>query len=291
MSDLASASHPSISLSIALHESSCAALCFSLWEWLITLDDEVEFIWSKPSGAWIKWAFIFARYFPLAVQMCGICISIAILHHSPMSTFALRGWYVSQVLVAAAAVTCVEVVMMARVYALYNRRRWIGLLLASLLLIETTIILIGVLITLPRNFCPGDLAAQIPASFIYFGISAIISQLTILGLSLFRYTRGQWSRAPVVSLMMRDGSFSFGVLSVFLLILIVYTIKNVPYAVAGYAWLMSAVSSIGCRSIINMQSLPAPNQTTALQFTTFMRSDEDSFTEDLPHNVSPGRSE
>ncbi|KAJ4483349.1 hypothetical protein J3R30DRAFT_3447784 [Lentinula aciculospora] len=53
---------PASRLVIDLESSTAAASFFLAWEILITLDDEVELIWSKPGHSWIKWAFLLARY-------------------------------------------------------------------------------------------------------------------------------------------------------------------------------------------------------------------------------------
>lgn len=40
----------------------------------------------------------------------------------------------------------------------------------------------------------------------------MVSQVVILGFSIFRYIRGDWKGVPIVSLMIRDGTLAFAVL-------------------------------------------------------------------------------
>ncbi|KAK0454696.1 hypothetical protein EV421DRAFT_436257 [Armillaria borealis] len=164
-------------LTLDLNMGSSSAIAFLIWELLITFDREVDFIW-KPRNSWIKWAFLFARYFPLLAGLCGRVIDSIVLYRQPIPIplNALRIWYICQVLILHLMMLGAEIVMMARVYALYNRNRYIGGVFLLLLFGESTSVVVGLALNLPsKDFDSGDLITTSSKSFIYFGISAMIS--------------------------------------------------------------------------------------------------------------------
>lgn len=123
------------------------------------------------------------------------------------------------------------------VYALYNRKRWIGLLLLSTFTIENIVqatSMIYVIPTLP--FHPVCLVISIPRPTIFFGyvystydpliyinliafiprFATVFTQLLILGLTVGKHhlaLRAGWRRTPIVSLMLRDGATVFFVVA------------------------------------------------------------------------------
>ncbi|TFK44270.1 hypothetical protein BDQ12DRAFT_672680 [Crucibulum laeve] len=237
-----------------------ASLTFLLYEITITFDDEVDIIWAKPNKSWIKWQFLFTRYFALAVQLVNRSIEMAINSDSVMLTGSLKDWYICQVFVGSILITAVELVLMARVYALYNKNIWIGIGFGVLLCGEVVTMIVGVILNIPGDgFQVDTLLLRSPDSFTYVGISAAVSQITILILTLIKYraaVRGGWSRLPILQLMVRDGTVAFFVLFIVTTMTAVTTIMDSEYTPIGNSWFLSIVASAGCRLIINMHRLP-----------------------------------
>lgn len=263
-------------LTLDLNMGSSSAIAFLIWELLITFDREVDFIWSKPRNSWIKWTFLFARYFPLLAGLCGRVIDSIVLYRQPIPIplNTLRIWYICQVLILHLMMLGAEIVMMARVYALYSRNRYIGGVFLLLLFGESTSVVVGLALNLPsKDFDSGDLITTSSKSFIYFGISAMISQVVILGFSIFRYIRGDWKGVPIVSLMIRDGTLAFAVLFFVSMLLVIYTALGLTYSTPTFAWLINFISTAECRLILNMQEIPVPNntyRTSDTPLTTFL---------------------
>ncbi|KAF8200756.1 hypothetical protein BJ912DRAFT_947073 [Pholiota molesta] len=266
------------SLQTALNRSSAAALSVLLWEWAITFDTEVELIWMKSNRSWLKWMFIFSRYFVIAIQLISRTLEAAIVSGCRLNLSLLRGWCASQVIVAALAVSALEIVLMARVYALYNQPKWLATLLIAFLIIEIVVATLGLSLNLPsHDFDPYLLLSHLPASFAYFGLCSISIQCVVLALTLVKYRRSSLRTVPLVRLMIRDGTLAFVMSTIFSLTVVIYTLCNMSFAVTGYAWLLSAVSCTTCRLIINMQTVSTMNEvpgtSTTIIFTTIF-SDE-----------------
>ncbi|KAF5393261.1 hypothetical protein D9757_000627 [Collybiopsis confluens] len=98
-----------------LEAASGAALFFLAWDILITMDDEVELIWSKPWTSWIKWAFLIARYFSLGLSLAGRSVELLTTYSTTsLHTKALRVWFGLQGLPAFTIIAGAEMIMMAR---------------------------------------------------------------------------------------------------------------------------------------------------------------------------------
>jgi len=259
--------------------SSTAALFFLTWEILITLDEEVEHIWLKPHSAWIKWAYLFARYFALASQITTRVIEISITKNLPLSYRAVKNWHICRVLIAHLVMAAGELVLVTRVYAMYNRARWVLVFFVSLFIAETAVVVVGIFRSVPRQFQLQDALMTIPLSFAYFAVSVIVSQLSIIILSAVKYFRMPVNRRePLVKLLIRDGILAFICVSLLSFLLLIYATIHADWATTQYTWFVSLTSTTACRLILNMQALPATESrgqytstSPTLQFTSIFR--------------------
>ncbi|TEB38202.1 hypothetical protein FA13DRAFT_1657125 [Coprinellus micaceus] len=262
-----------------LNSASGSAFVALVWEWLITLDDEVELIWSKPKHSWVKWLFLFARYYVLAAATTSRSLEAAVLYEYQVSKTCMKVWYALQVVVALHAMCSLEIILMARVYALYGKPIWMKFLFFSLVLAENIVVLIGILLTWPENFGLGDVVDRLPASFTYFGICTLVIQVVIMWLTISKYSHASWKTVPILRLMFRDGTLAFTILTGLVVVMSVLTIRHKPYAVAGNSWLLAAISGVTCRLIINMLKLVPSTRnrsnsaSAGIQFTTIIASE------------------
>ncbi|KDQ50251.1 hypothetical protein JAAARDRAFT_211842 [Jaapia argillacea MUCL 33604] len=54
---------------VSVNYSAVSSIVFLVWDIVITLDEEVEFIWQQPCMSPTKWLFLFARYSSVVMQM------------------------------------------------------------------------------------------------------------------------------------------------------------------------------------------------------------------------------
>lgn len=249
-----------------------AALFVQVWEWAITLDDEVEYIWSKPKSSWVKWVFLFLRYFTFVTQFVNRSVDMAVLYDFPLRPSAIKVYYIVGVIVAQLAMAGVESVMMVRVYALYGRSKYVKFSFIFLLFAGFATMIVGLVLNIPEdNFKPTSIMVSAPASFAYFGVAALVSQVAILALSAMRWRPG--SSAPVMRMFMFDGMLAFISISIVSTVLTICTLLRLSSTATSYAWLLCLVSSAGCRLILNIQRQSEPRYPSARtsstpQFTT-----------------------
>ncbi|KAJ4002112.1 hypothetical protein F5050DRAFT_1719826 [Lentinula boryana] len=211
---------------------------------------------SKPRHSWIKWAFLLARYGALSLLLAGRVLELIVTYSTMhLNTNSIRVWFALQGLLAFSIMAGAEIVMMARVYALYNRNKMVGYGFIILMLAEVFTALLGF------------------GSFEYFSISTLVSQIVVVLLSVARYRymyrRGHWEGTRIIKLMFRDGTLAFLVFFLLSLLMAVYHILQEPFAPSEYVWSISVISVTECRLILNLQKLPISEADTLTEFAEF----------------------
>ncbi|KAF8967890.1 hypothetical protein BDZ97DRAFT_1977088 [Flammula alnicola] len=204
-----------------------AGLTFLCWEILITLNDEVELMWTQPRRVTIvRVLYFFVRYFALAVQINNAVVSKILNDRYPVPWETCRMWLVYQATSIYLLLSAVDIILMIRVYAFYNRSRWIGLLMIFLLFCRVGLSTAGAILTVPgQEFNESCLNENVPSLVMYFfmrvfccflvEMGELIIQCTVLGLTFFKHVmavRAGWGRTPLVSLLCKDGATAFTVL-------------------------------------------------------------------------------
>ncbi|TRM64753.1 hypothetical protein BD626DRAFT_429134 [Schizophyllum amplum] len=101
-------------------------LVWVVYDYLLTLGDEVRLMWPLRSG-FAKWSFFWIRYYTLALLVFDVI---------QIHTFAIPGVTSDSVCVAMDAITrivgaillwSVEIIMQLRVYALYRCSKWVAM--------------------------------------------------------------------------------------------------------------------------------------------------------------------
>lgn len=228
-----------------------------LYEYSITLDDEVELIWKKPHSSVIKWLFLFIRYFSLASQIIIQILSHELFKTLPVARQSCMGIYVWRLVACQTVLTAVELVLIHRVNALYqNRALMIGLV--CYLGAEALALALDCGIYCPRlQFSPTCLSNLAVDAVVIYGTIALSFQGIILYLTVrkrLRAKRAGLIRTPLLTLLIRDGAVAFIVIFVLQVGAMIYLTSESGVAIMQY-WLLSLSSCVGCRLILNLQTL------------------------------------
>ncbi|KAF8876726.1 hypothetical protein BD779DRAFT_1677626 [Infundibulicybe gibba] len=160
--------------------------------------------------------------------------------------------------------TGIEIIMMIRVFALFNRSSRIRKLLISVFSVSFILEMIGTIMIICTVHFPSEeyhRSDASPMSLAFFGAGIGISQSVIAVMTSGKYIAALqhgWARTPLVSLMIRDGGLVFTLLAMFLSIIVFYEVSGELSPAlwhAAYAWYIALISTAGCRLIINMRSL------------------------------------
>ncbi|KAG2356804.1 hypothetical protein BDR07DRAFT_418501 [Suillus spraguei] len=212
----------------------------------------------KPWNSFFKWLYLFLRYLSLAIQIFHQ-FAVPYLNSGKALKSNCFAWYVYTVIIGQFQTTAVEIILAVRVYALFNRSRRIVIILGSLMTLEFVILVIvvsGYFHRIPS--IPYCILSKPPHQIIYYAIAVVTTQSTLLGLALIKQIlarRAGWGRAPLVSLLIRDGTTTFFIICVILFCIGSFCELRDERTVIMFFWLISIISSCGCRLIVNMQRL------------------------------------
>ncbi|KXN90879.1 40S ribosomal protein S0 [Leucoagaricus sp. SymC.cos] len=159
-----------------------ASLAFFVYDTSLTLDHEIEYIWTQPHGCWLKWQYLFSRYFALIALVINRVFDLrpSDSESRTKARYPLPNWASYQVIVAGALIVSLELMLMARVYALYKRSISIWRLCMVLLTCELLSVAIGIAVN--GSHFGQDASATLktsPDSFIYFGCALPFSTVTV----------------------------------------------------------------------------------------------------------------
>ncbi|KAH7904194.1 hypothetical protein BJ138DRAFT_953218 [Hygrophoropsis aurantiaca] len=235
---------------------SISAISFLFWEYCVTFHDEVEYIWSKPWKAPIKWLFLLTGYVGLGAVIGNRFTGIG--GNNP--TISCRGFLTFQVTTTEFLVCCVELILMIRVHALYNRDNRMAVLLALLFVAGVVVAVIGLSSTVPNSYYNEICAVvRVETPLAYFSLSTLMAEGILLILTVikcirtFRETRHS---IPVITLMLRDGTMCFlAIMTTLIPTSLLLVVKHGAFVSFMAPWFIAVLSCAGCRLIINMQHL------------------------------------
>ncbi|KAI5834084.1 hypothetical protein K523DRAFT_89867 [Schizophyllum commune Tattone D] len=189
-----------------------AAGVFALCEFFATIVFEWKWIWgirhwwSKFNA--IKVVYLLAKYLGFASQLLSIVIVTLIYRGDGPTIAGCAYWVWIQLTAQWLLWTCLEALLMLRLYALYSRSKFMGFFLFTFMLAETAVaaylsfsrlhqhfprVHYGVSLPVPpwlfavdEGVCFHDVKKGIPMQAVYFGIVQMAAQVTILVLTLAR---------------------------------------------------------------------------------------------------------
>jgi len=253
-----------------------ASLAFLTWDICITIDQEVEFVWMTPGTSWSKILFLFLRYFPFFVLIAIQGVAAQFRRKIIIPLHTCESFFLFQFIAIIFTIIAADIVFMIRVYALYNRQRWVTVIMVSLLGIETVASSIMIPYAVTRVTFNLFCYITVP-THIYFGMSLVLlvppatSFLFILAKQIIAIRDG-WGSTPLMVLLIRDGTWGIlGLIGVWAINPLIAIIIGKALAHVSHVWFMSVVPSIGCRVILNMQRLKIPSvppSPTGVQLTT-----------------------
>ncbi|KAF9467653.1 hypothetical protein BDZ94DRAFT_972956 [Collybia nuda] len=189
--------HPDTLTASTMYALRCAAysaLAFHIWEWMIGFPFEITYIWRKPRSSAVKWQYFGSRYIGIAAQIGNTIVSEYIHSSYERITwhFCLR-LHIQQLIVCQWLLFSLEYSLIQRLIALSGRDAVLKFSLCVLVLAEH-ITLMAASVTMFRR-------AEL--------IGACLAHRPCIEVAVNAWKK----KVPLTSLVMRDGSWVFGVVS------------------------------------------------------------------------------
>ncbi|KAF9467654.1 hypothetical protein BDZ94DRAFT_1248663 [Collybia nuda] len=246
-----------------------SGLTFLIWEWGLGLSFEAGQIWTKRSSSIVKWQYILSRYLGIAGQI-GNTVATAYVNSSHVlpRRFCV-GWYIEQMIVAQGLLFSLEVSLIRRLYALFNTSNRLHFTLYTFAIGEHILFIICAALAFRR--------AEIVEACLFGGPlielsiiagTMVMTQCILWGLTLL----SGWKKGvPLASLMIRDGSWVFGLVSIAVLggTANVFAPTHRP-VVNPFSIFIAVLASMNCRIIINLETmqLPQRDDTSKIELST-----------------------
>ncbi|KAJ7647168.1 hypothetical protein FB45DRAFT_892608 [Roridomyces roridus] len=199
-----------------LQYASYGGLALALCELGLTLRGEIQYIWSNGRRfRLVRFLYLFSRYFALVAHIANCCLATIVVHHPAVKLCHYSLVY--RAVVAFTMLGVLDVILMVRVYALYNQPISMAIFFVFLLVGKVVSAAVATYQGFPHlRFSPSCLviSKSQPATAFFAG-GELVLQLVILGLTLSRHisaARGGWS-TPLVSLVSRQGSIVFAAIT------------------------------------------------------------------------------
>jgi len=243
--------------------SRLAAMVIVLYDTLITMDREGCYIWSQ-SWSSMKAIYIINRYWGLFAIAVDTWIAVTDIRTDALCQFQLifQSWS------GLATMLLVEVIMMIRVHALYERDKWIAVLLSTVFVMQAAITatlltaLSRTLDTEVYSFMPAcGTSIPMPKWFVVFWVPAVLTDMLLLALTLRRaFSYGishgdSWKKSKLLNTIVRDQILYF---VGFLLIaganmlILMFGPKLICVALG---FLLGFPVIMGCRMLLNLKEI------------------------------------
>ncbi|KAF8976415.1 hypothetical protein BDQ17DRAFT_1384751 [Cyathus striatus] len=232
-----------------------SALVFISLEYIFTFPYEFVYIWRYPITN-VKTMYLFSRYFGLLYQISNNLILAKIHTRLPATFSTCLDWYIFQNISFLLLFSAMEIILMLRVYALYNQSMIIGWCLTSLFIFE-----VALTSTLASRNVPAlqfDIicnAIIAPYESFIFAVGMMLVQLIVAVLTVAGRRTGRTDvDVRIVKLVLRDGFWAFTIVSAVMSIIVPYSFaKQLARPFVVYAWPNCLFSFTTCRLIMNLQ--------------------------------------
>ncbi|KAH9935999.1 uncharacterized protein BXZ73DRAFT_100473 [Epithele typhae] len=279
------------------NQQALASAAWLVYDFLITLDDEVELVWKSPNTL-PKCLYFVSRYVGLFGQVYALLftsmwaeppdlISASFLGSNALPPFCFAGLVLSFVFLGI-LLASVEIGMMIRVDALYNKSHYIRIVMGlafaanhipalvlgglSLRTLRTGTIPISTFIDRP-----GCLAVVDPIYYKYAMLPTLVFETIMFGLNTWKCIQHRpFYPSALIFLLWRDGSVYYFVMLANLSILTLANfVPTFPIAPFVIVWAFAVISFSGSHLLLNVRkaavtrrprSLPTIHLSTPVPF-------------------------
>ncbi|KAF9062454.1 hypothetical protein BDP27DRAFT_1451752 [Rhodocollybia butyracea] len=231
----------------------------------LTMRREVQYIWKKPLRiTFIRCLFVLMRYLPIALHIINVVLSNAWIDSAEkVSGEHCKSFLILQALAFSGMLVLLELILILRVFALYDRSRTIGIFLSLLFVFRNASSAYSIYDHVSAKIAFSNHCIPVvnlkdacnPVLVIIYGEFSI--QLAIITLAMKRTV---WDfrlySHSVFSALNRDGLRVFGAIVVAMAATAATSVKKgaTPYFFV-FPLFTALVSSVGCHTILNLQKL------------------------------------
>ncbi|TFK49206.1 hypothetical protein OE88DRAFT_1633059, partial [Heliocybe sulcata] len=209
-----------------------ASVSLLTWDILVAFGDEVELIWTKQWSI-AKVCYAIGRYLPWIAQL-GLLWETTGLVYTPSQC---RKWITMQAVVLQLLVSSVDIILMIRVYALYDRNHTLLCILSTIYAAVIGTLCYALSAILPQMVVDSHCAsiAMPAANYFYWYMNQLPSlsfETILFALTIYKFVQSRrqgWHRSPILHQFVRDGTWAFALIfAAMLAITLTYALMHSP---------------------------------------------------------------
>ncbi|TCD60490.1 hypothetical protein EIP91_010022, partial [Steccherinum ochraceum] len=243
------------------------ALSALLWDILITMGDEVNYIWLT---RWtpLKTLYFFTRYY-----------SIIILIVLNTQQITATTWVIMESISAVLLEVTTEVILILRIRAMYAASRRFTLMLFLLWILQTIVMVVSVGTSIPKILkSPDKLAPVVPVQMIAYSIASIVYETLLFALVIYKLVLSRHesrSHSPpsfpsnassrtsatlnaskrntsLLDILIRDSVWAYAAIFVVMVVnTVLFGLFSRTLGAFGFPWILAILGSVGPRLILN----------------------------------------
>lgn len=239
-----------------------AALTFVSWDFALTFNDEIEYIWKRRWNT-MRVLYTVTRYFiPVSISVNSITLFHPTI--SPRSCDIVTRIGATFALVA---ISAMMVLLLVRVWVMWDKSTWMLVALLALfsgmqIVSVTSIITAAHRMHAIENPLPGIMTGCVVPStnqpdWFRVLLSGLIYETIVFSLTVYQAWRSykRSMRTPLLAHLVRDGALYFLVVAVVVLLTLIGTTYTATLPAAlGSGMYISVMSSMCCRLVLRLRS-------------------------------------
>ncbi|KAN0084516.1 hypothetical protein V8E55_008020 [Tylopilus felleus] len=224
-----------------------------VWEAVITMEDEVQFVWAISWTAYIKWLYFFGKYFALALQTAVFGIQVGYLGNRVIALLWCRVYRLLEMVASSLLMLCFDTVLLLRIYALYGWRTWSSAFGTFAVLIEIVTTIVSASWTIPTTIYDSSCAMiKVEKTILIYVVGTFVAQAILLWLAYRRRESALRARSSIACVTIRDGLVVFS-LQGFLVATFIWTLNGSPITTLMIFWIPVVTSVATTRIVLNLQ--------------------------------------
>ncbi|KAI1795290.1 hypothetical protein LXA43DRAFT_1108346 [Ganoderma leucocontextum] len=244
---------------VSYSEVACVAIL--TWDVFVTLADEVELIWKRRWTA-AKFMYLIARYLPWLVQLALLAINVNGTTGLAFTFRQCASWQIVQGTLLQVIVTTVDVILIIRVYALYDKNRFLLLGVGTLFLAEIVALCCLLANVTPRlTYNDECYVTSSPPNFQYYWVVSLAFETLLFLLTIVKFLdglRNGWARGLFVQQFITDGTWAYALIFLVMLVnMMLYKYIHSTLTGICYTWLLVVLSFAGSRLVLFPRSRAA----------------------------------
>jgi len=252
------------------------ALTSLVWESIITFPDEYDRIW-KVELRLTKSLYLFIRYFALTAQIVNHFLNMHFLSMPYIRQCHCRSWFGFQSMSVQLLYNALEIVLMMRVYALYDRSFTTGILLMTLFIAEFGVMtVVWALVIRSFQFGPTCLLVKTPWMIGFMNTVVLVIQAIVWGMTAWKSSNygGKGGKGIcLVRIAHRDGAAAWIAMTVFFAVVTPYTYLVKVLTHSMFSLVMTLISFVGGRIILNIQDAQNIEEIPEFELSTVFSED------------------